>query len=318
MAVASAIITVIAQQEAIAGIDRIYITTRISNAVVSYCVYIIQAFWPESLTVFYPYPQHLFLVKAVVCVLLLTAITVAVVRIDSSQKKYLATGWFWFIVTLVPVIGIVQVGSQAHADRYTYIPFVGIFIMVSWGLNTIFDRIKNGKKLMVKTVSVAVILVMTSITREQIGYWENDFTLFSHALAVTKNNYIAYNNLGFFFERADRTSEAMAYYQKALNINPTYGDAHYNLGNMLFQMGRADEAIAQYRRALEINPNKINTLSNLAGALVQIKQFADAIPLIKKALTLAKSAGDESQVRELAGNLRVLNQAIDVSVRSTH
>jgi tetratricopeptide (TPR) repeat protein len=257
--------------------------------------------------VFYPHPQHPLPVKAVACALLLVAITAAVVQ-TGRQKKYLATGWLWYIVTLVPVIGIVQVGSQAHADRYTYIPFIGIFIMISWGLKTIADRLQNSKKLLVKIAAVVVFLAMTGKTWEQVGYWKSDFTLFSHAIAVTKKNYIAYNNLGFLFERTGRANEAMAQYQKALDINPTYGDAHYNLGNILLHTGRTDEAIAHYRKALEINPNKISALNNLAGAFVQKKQLTDAMPLIQRALALAKSAGDESQAREIAVNLEMLNQ----------
>ena len=306
LSVASATITVISQREAIAGFNRFNIMTRISNAVVSYCVYIKQAVWPEGLAVFYQYPQHSFPVNAVACALLLIAITAAVVRIGGRRKKYLVMGWFWFLLTLAPVIGIVQIGNQAHADRYTYIPFIGIFIIVSWGLKTIVDRLENNKKLIVKIVVVAVILAMIGITREQVGYWKNGFTLFSHAIAVTKNNYVAYNNLGAFLFRTGQMSDAMAYYQKALSINPAYGDAHYNLAIILRHLGRIDEAIAHYRKALEINPNRLETINNLAVAYLLNNQVTDAIPLLQKALSLAKAAGDEVKIRELTENLEAL------------
>ena len=306
LSIASVTITVISQREAIAGFNRFDIITRVSNAVVSYCVYIRQAVWPEGLAVFYPYPQHPFPVKAVACALLLVAITAAVVRIGGKRKKYLVMGWFWFLLTLVPVIGIVQIGNQAHADRYTYIPFIGLFIMASWGLKTIFDRLENNNKLIIKIVVVAVILAMIGITRQQVGYWKNDFTLFSHAIAVTKNNYVAYNNLGTFFNRTGQTNDAKAYYQKAIDINPAYGDAHYNLALILRHLGRMDEAIAHYRKALEINPNRLETINNLAVAYILNNQATDAIPLLQKALSLAKAAGDEAKIRELTENLEAL------------
>ncbi|MGB7570046.1 MAG: tetratricopeptide repeat protein [Chitinivibrionales bacterium] len=306
LSIASATITIISQREAIAGFNRFNIMTRVSNAVVSYCIYIRQAIWPEELAVFYPYPQHLFPVKTVACALLLIAITAAVVRIGSRRKKYLVMGWFWFLLTLAPVIGIMQIGSQAHADRYTYIPFIGIFIIISWGLETIVDRLETNKKLIAKIVVVALILAMIGITREQVGYWKNGFTLFSHAIAVTKNNYVAYNNLGTFLNRTGQTSDAMAYYQKALSINPAYGDAHYNLAIILRHLGRMDEAIAHYRKALEINPNRLETINNLAVAYLLNNQVTDAMPLLQKALSLAKTAGDEAKIRELTESLEAL------------
>jgi tetratricopeptide (TPR) repeat protein len=307
MAAVSSIITIIAQRAAIASPNKIHLATRLSSAIISYCVYIWQAIWPTNLTAFYPY-THPLPMNVVICSLLLFAITAAVAW-KGRRNKYLITGWLWYLVTLIPVIGIVQVGRQAHADRYTYIPYIGLFIMIAWGLDTFANRMQNRKIAPMTTALAIILLAMCCTTWQQVGYWKNDLTLFSHALKVTKDNDVAYNNLGFYYEQLDSTNEAITYYQEALNINP-YGDAHYNLGNMLLQSGRMNEAIDHYQKALEINPNKINALSNLAGAYVQTNQPAKAVPLMQRAIALAKAARDESQVNDLTGNLEHLNRAM--------
>jgi protein O-mannosyl-transferase len=343
LSAASATITVIAQHDAIGGFNRFDLVTRISNAVVSYWTYIMQAFWPRGLAVFYPYAEHPIPLEAAAGTLLLVIITAAVVR-AGRRKKYLVTGWLWYIVTLVPVIGIVQVGDQAHADRYTYLPFIGIFIVLSWGLKTIADRLHKSKMLPVKIASVVVLLAMAGKTAEQVGYWKNDFTLFSHAVAVAKKSYMAYNNLGLTLYNTGRKDEALAHYRKALEIKPDFAEAHFNLGVLLADRGRMDEALAHYRKALEIkpglaearinlgillektgrtdeaiahfrkvlevNPGSIRALNYCAVALVQKGQPADAVLLLQRALALATAAGDEPHARGIAGNLELLDQAI--------
>jgi tetratricopeptide (TPR) repeat protein len=312
MAVASATITIIAQREAIGDLNRINFLSRISNAALSYCVYLKQVILPTKLAIFYPYILHPGLLNVLMCTVFLVVSTALVLWLG-RRNKYLMTGWFWFIVTLVPVIGIMQVGDQSHADRYTYIPFVGIFILIVFGLNTIANKMQKSKKSIVKIAIVFIIIALSVKTWEQVGYWKNDFTLFSHAIEVTKNNYIAYNNLGYQFELTERNNEAIELYKKALDINPKFGEAHYNLGNMLLQTGRADEAISHYKKALEINPNKIDALSNLAGAYFQTNQLKEAMLLMQRALEMAKVAGDESQVKKSIENIELLNQAMGLS-----
>ncbi len=270
LAAASSIITIIAQHSAIANIDRYGFSTRISNAIISYGVYVGQLFWPAKLSVIYPFtkPDSF---KVIVCALLLIAISTAAIWLG-RKKKYLITGWLWFLGTLVPVIGILQVGSQAHADRYTYIPYIGLFIMIAWGLNALAEKMISKNKVVLNTILSIIFLIMTIKTWEQIGYWKNGTTLFSHTNEVTQGSEIAY----------------------------------YILGNIMLESGRTDEAIANYQKALKINPNKRNALSNLAGAYYQKKQFSDAIPLIQRAIALEKAAGDEVQAKEDAGNLEML------------
>ncbi|MGA2508567.1 MAG: tetratricopeptide repeat protein [Chitinispirillaceae bacterium] len=299
MIAASMIITVIAQQGAIGGFNRLSLGTRLSNAVISYCIYIGQAFWPTGLTVFYPHPQQPFPLEAMAGTLLLIAVTVAALM-SGKQKKFLTTGWLWYLITLVPVIGIVQVGNQAHADRYTYVPLIGIFIMISWGLKTIVDRLQNSKKLFVKIAAAALFPAMMGLTWEQVGYWKSDFTLFSHAITVTKRNYVAHNNFGLYLYKTGRTGEAIAHYQKALEIKPNYAEAHNNLGVPLENIGRTDEAIAHYQKALEIKPNYAEAHYNLGNLLSNIGRTDEAIAHYQKALEINP---DYAKVHNNLGNL---------------
>jgi hypothetical protein len=306
MAVASSIITVIAQQEAISGFNRIDFKIRLSNAILSYCIYLWQAFWPTGLAIFYPYANP-HSINVLGCSFLLVVVTVAVLW-KGRQSKFLITDWFWFIIALIPVIGIVQVGGQAHADRYTYLPFIGIFIIFIWGFNEISEKILIRNKMVMKIVIAILFLALSVKTWVQVGNWKNSLTLFSHAIDVTKGNDLAYMNLGLTTESMGRPLEAIDYYQKAIDIDPNYGDAHYNLATTLMHLGRTDEAIAHFKKALDIDPNKIITLDNLAAAYFQKNQVSNAIPLVQKALALAKSTGDETKMKELSGNLELLTR----------
>jgi hypothetical protein len=306
MAVASSIITVIAQQEAISGFNRIDFKIRLSNAILSYCIYLSQAFWPTGLAVFYPYTNP-HLMNTLGGAFFLVVVTVVVLW-KGRQSKFLITGWFWFIIALIPVIGIVQVGGQAHADRYTYLPFIGIFIIFIWGFNEISEKILIRNKMVMKIVIAILFLVLSVKTWVQVGNWKNSLTLFYHAIDVTKGNDLAYMNLGLTTESMGRPLEAIDYYQKAIDIDPNYGDAHYNLATTLMHLGRTDEAIAHFKKALDIDPNKIITLDNLAAAYFQKNQVSNAIPLVQKALALAKSTGDETKMKELSGNLELLTR----------
>jgi protein O-mannosyl-transferase len=285
MTIASVIITVIAQQEAIASLNRFDLAARTSNAILSYCIYIGQSLCPTGLAMFHPYPLQPHLIEAMAGMLLLIAITATVFR-AGKQRKYLTTGWLWYLITLIPVIGIIQVGIQAHADRYTYVPFIGIFIMISWGLKTFTDSLQNSKKLLVKIAAAVLFMAMIGITWVQVGYWKSDFTLLSHSIAVIKRNYLAYNYFGFLLVRTGRLDEAIANYRKALEINPNYVETHNNIGILLAQSGRTDEAIAHYRKALEINPNYVETHNNIGILLAQSGRTDEAITHYRKALEI--------------------------------
>jgi tetratricopeptide (TPR) repeat protein len=305
MASGSSLITVIAQHSAISGFNRIDLSIRISNALTSYCVYLGQAFWPAKLAIFYPYILHPNFVHGTLCAILLVVISALVVWFG-SQKKYLLTGWLWFLVTLVPVIGIVQVGDQAHADRYTYIPFVGIFLMVVWGIKPIIEKIHTKKRIPFFMLFAVIFLAMVAKTTEQVGYWKNSITLFSHTANVTKNNTLAYMNLGLAFEKTGQIQNALESYQKAVDVEPQYEDAHYNLATVLANLSRLDEAIYHFKKACEIAPNNPKTLNNLGVAYMQTYQLTEAIPVFQKALPLAQTAGDTSLAQTIAENLELV------------
>jgi tetratricopeptide (TPR) repeat protein len=291
LTIASSIITIIAQHGAIGSLRQYTLLIRVSNAIISYCIYLGQAFWPMKLSVFYPYPRPQS-VNTILCLLLLITITAGVIW-SGRKKKYLITGWFWYIVSLVPVTGVLQVGSQAHADRYTYIPLIGIFIMVTWGLYAIAYKMTRLKKLLLYVVLSAIFIGMVIKTREQIGYWKNGITLFTHGFDVTKGNVNenAYYNFGNLLSQAGRTDEAMSYYRKALEINPNHAKSHINYGLLLSNIGRTDEAMAHYLKALEHSTDVV-AHNNLGNLFAKMGRTDDAMVHFQKALEINPNYGD--------------------------
>ena len=222
-------------------------------------------FWPQNLAVFYPFDADSFAFwQVAMCVLLLLVISVFVIRFGRNQK-YLPVGWFWFVGTLVPVIGLVQVGVQAYADRYTYIPYIGLFIMIAWGLPELLSKWPYRKI----ALGISMVIVLTALgicTHRQVSFWNNSITLFSHAIEVTQNNYIAYNNLGVAYGNLGRYQEAIEAYKQAIRIKPDYAEAHYNLGVAYGNLGRYQEAIEAYKQAIRIKPDYAEAYYNLGVA----------------------------------------------------
>jgi len=269
---------------AVATLVKFSMGERIENAFVSYARYLGKTFWPDPLAIPYPHPGHWEL-SLVACSVALVFGLSAIAILMAWRFPFVFTGWFWFAGTLVPVIGLVQVGNQAMADRYTYLPLTGIFIIFVWSLNEYCANRRLPKQL--AGVSAAIILCATAVqARSQIFYWQNSGTLFRHALAVTKNNFAAYDNLGTYLYRQGQMPEALDCFQKSLEINPDDADTFYNLGNVFIKMGRVDEAINNYRRSLAIDPNNAEALGNLGSALAEKKQFDEAISCFQKALQL--------------------------------
>jgi Flp pilus assembly protein TadD len=288
----SCVVTFIAQQKggAVVKLVRIPMTGRIENAFVSYARYLDKTLWPASLANPYPHPGHWefpLLIYSVALVAGLSAIAVLYAR----RFPFFFTGWFWFAGTLVPVIGLVQVGIQSMADRYTYVPLIGLFIIFVWGLaETGMSR--HVPKTLIAVLTAMVLVVSALRTRNQLSYWQNNETLFRHTLAVTKNNYLAYNNLGTWLSKKGQIAEAMDCFHKSLQINPDNSDVLYNLGNALAKFGNWDEAINNYQHALQITPNQPDVLDNLGFALAAKKQFADAVVCFEAALKLNPDYAD--------------------------
>jgi tetratricopeptide (TPR) repeat protein len=289
---------------------------RVQNAVTSYVAYLWKMIWPMHLAVFYPYPWHFNIAVVASCLIFLTVVTFTVI-IVGKRMPYLATGWLWYLGTLVPVIGIIKVGSQATADRYTYIPLIGIFVMVVWGLRDIFYRWSYGKAAL-GSLALIILALLTWATSIQVSTWKNSEILFSHALAVTGDNYLAHDNLGVaLFDRGDvdgaikhyresirlrrnyvnaqcnlgvalakkkQYAEAFAHYRECLKIKPGYSEAYYNMGVALADLGRKDEAVKQYTEVLKNYPRHENAHRNLGLLLAEKGNFDEAIAHYYKAL----------------------------------
>jgi tetratricopeptide (TPR) repeat protein len=260
---------------------------RLENALLSYVVYAANTLWPTRLAVFYPYPSQIPLWLPGLAAAALAAISIAVLR-SARSRPYLAAGWLWYLVTLAPVIGLVQVGAQARADRYLYVPMVGLAIMLAWGAA---DWLRRAPRLRpaVAALAAAACLASAALAAAQVRHWKDSEALFSHALAVTDGNYLAHHNLGVALaEMPGRLPEAMAHYQAALAIQPGSARAHTDLGNALARLpGRAPEAVAEYREALRLSPDSAIPHNNLGNALAGIPgRLPEAIAEYQAALRI--------------------------------
>jgi len=273
----SCTITVYAQQKGGAlgsSVDYSFYV-RMANALVSYVSYIGQMVWPGNLAVFYPHPGVLPGWRIIVAGILLTGITCLAIKFVKS-KPWLMVGWLWFLGTLVPVIGLVQVGSQAMADRYTYVPLIGLFIILAWGVPDLLKRFRYRKAGLVVITGLVTITLMI-VSWGQVKTWQSSVTLFEQALAVTKNNYVAHNNLGHYRMQEGRLTEAINHFSKAVEINPKFELAHLNLGVALSRQGKIDEAIRSYTRALQLKPDFVVAYNNLGNALYRQGKYQKAI-----------------------------------------
>jgi Flp pilus assembly protein TadD len=285
LAAASSMVTFLVQRQAgaVQAVSRLGLDFRIGNALRSYGAYIAEMVWPANLGVFYPYPETQPAGQVLIAMIMLIATTVIVLM--CSRQRYLIVGWFWFLGTLVPVIGLVQVGEQAMADRYTYIPYVGLFIILAWGMTDLLNRGRN--RAMGLTMAAAiVILACVGVARSQVDYWKDGVSLWQHAVEVTTDNYTAENNLGFALKEAGKLDEAITHLQKSVQIKPNNSLALANLGVALFQRGRNDEAIAQLRKALEYQHDNVLVRTYLGLALVRQGKLDEAISEYNTALGL--------------------------------
>ena len=279
-------VTFLAQQKggAVVALARISMAGRIENAFVACARYLGKTFWPVALSNPYPYPGHWAAGFVAFSVLLAVGLTIAAIGLR-RKVPWLPVGWFWFAGTLVPVIGLVQVGSQSMADRYMYLPQIGIFMMVTWALAGIVADWRRLRP--VAGVLAAVVLIACGVqTRDQIGYWQNSGTLFSHALAMTEDNYVACNNLGTWHSKNGQMAQAMDCFRRSLEIKTDNPDALYNLGNAYAGQGDWDTAITYYHRALQMTADQADILNNLGFALAMKRQMPDAIACFEAALKL--------------------------------
>jgi protein O-mannosyl-transferase len=278
LSAASCIVTYFVQKSggAVNSLVAIPFDIRIANVLVSYVSYIGKMIWPQNLAVLYPYQMSIALWKIIGSGLLIIIISVAVFRMLRS-KPYLAVGWLWYLGTLVPVIGIVQVGSQAMADRYTYVPSIGLFLMVTWGISDWISKKHYGKiGLFTAMASILSILIITS--RVQVKYWSNSVRLFEHAINVTSNNSTAQLNLGAALTTQGNIEKAVKHYKAALKIKPNLAEANLNMGVYFRGKGKLDDAINYFSKVLGGKPGRAASAHYELGDTFEIKgDFPQAV-----------------------------------------
>jgi protein O-mannosyl-transferase len=266
LAAASAVITVIAQQGvgAVAPLERIGVGLRASNAIVSYGAYIGSFFWPSRLAVFYPYEPALAWWRVVFAAAAIAAVSLLALR-RLAESPYLAVGWAWFLGTLVPVIGLVQVGSQARADRYTYIPAIGLSIMLAWGAAEIAGR-RPWTRVPLASLATVFSVACAVLAWSQVQVWRTSTALFEHALAVTTDNFVALDGVGLELRLQGHLDEAIGYFREAVKVSPVFAIAQNNLGEALLARGRAEEALPHLTEAVRLNPKLREARVSLALA----------------------------------------------------
>ena len=326
LAMASCAVTVLAQRESIMPAAHIAWSYRLANAAVSYLDYVSHFVWPKDLAVLYPwYAGRLQPWNITLGILLVTGVTAAVIVLR-RRAGHLLVGWFWYLIMLIPVIGILQVGNQSHADRYTYLPLIGLSIMITGAAVELTARWR-ALRVLFAALAGAIVIALTFAARNLAATWQDSETLWKHALAATTDNIIAECNLGLalhesgkddealqhfensvrinrhqpevlsslgvFYLEQGRIEDSLAYLQEALEIEPRLQDGHYNLGNTYLAIGKANEAIAEYQRALEIEPDDTASLNNQAWILAtwpdpSVRNGVKAVALAERADSLTR------------------------------
>lgn len=287
----SGVVTFLAQRQALARNEELPLFWRINNALVTCMTYVWQMIWPVKLAVFYPHPHNgLPHWEIILSVALLAAITASALALR-KRHPYIVTGWLWYLVMLVPVIGLIQVGLQGHADRYTYLPQIGLYLLVSWAIAEVAGSLRIRRQVLA-IVAVVVIAALSSRAWIQTSYWRDSETLWRHALAVTSNNDVAQDNLGIALFGRGQMKEAVAHWRKSLELHPDNANIINNLGMARAEEGRISEAIALWEKALALQRDNVSARSNLAWVLATsaepaIRDGAKAVQLAEQALQLS-------------------------------
>jgi len=321
----SSVITFLVQKGAVGQTEELPILERINNAVVSYVLYIWQMLWPVNLSVFYPHPENrLPLWEIVCCLLVLMGITVAAI-VMRKQRPYLLTGWLWYLGMLVPVIGLVQVGWQGRADRYTYLPQIGLYIAATWAV-TDLTALYRHQRATLSTAAIVVIAALSCCAWVQTSYWRDSETLFRHALAVTTNNDVAENNLGIVFLGKGKLDEAISLLQSAVDLRPDNSPAHENLAKALLQKGQVADALVHYRKLLDLQPDNMEVHNIVGTVLVQQGSVQEGVEEWQKVLSVEPDNGNamsnlawvfatspDQSIRNGAKAVQLAEQAVRIS-----
>ena len=292
LAAASCVATVLAQGSAVIAIRQLTLGDRVANALVAYVAYLKQLIWPTNLAVVYPFPQGGWTMQQAGLALMALLIISVALFITRRRYPFLLVGWLWFLGMLVPMIGIVQVGLQARADRYTYLPHIGLYLLATWGAWELFKRWNYGRT---AAIAFAILVVVACVADAcfETAFWKNSETLWKRTLVCTSNNYIAENNLGDTLMRQEgRLDEAVGHLRRSLEISPEYPDANNNLGYALAGKGQWDEAVVLFQTAMRLRPNFPQAHSNLAVSLSRQGKTDEAIAELREALRLNENYRD--------------------------
>ena len=256
LSIACSVAAVLSQGSNIVSLEKVTISARFANALVSYVVYLRQFFWPVGLAVFYPRPESVPAWQVVVAFFVL-AVFSAVALMSWRRQPAVLVGWFWYLGMLLPTIGLVAIGDHVRADRYTYLPHIGLCIALVWGVRSGMERLlhnRDPQRWLCSGGGMLLVSAFMACAWRQTSYWQNSERLWNHALACGYESSLAHSNLGTALATSGRTDEAIAQFGKALDVNPDYAAAYFNLGLALGGRGQVDAAIAQYRQALEKQP----------------------------------------------------------------
>ncbi len=296
------IVTFALQKRAAGAITPLPFLWRAQNAVMSYVIYAWKTLWPTRLAVFYPHPNDTLATwQVVLAIAFVLAITCAAI-VFRDERPYLFTGWFWYLVMLVPVIGFVQVGEQGHADRYTYLPSIGLFLIAVWAAGDVaaMGQVRLWRGIAI-TGSIVVVAALASAAFTQTSYWRNSETLWTHALAVTADNDVAHNNLGYLCVDRGELNKAMSHFEAASKIRSGKSDPHYNLGTAFVEMnlgdalarkGQPDEAMAHFEQAIKLQPDYAEAYYNRGNVLYAKGRIDEAITDFEKTLQLQPNHAD--------------------------
>lgn len=287
LTVLSSVVTFLTQKAGglIIDVQTLSLKERLVNAVLSYMTYFSKCFWPQNLAIFYPYnTQAVPLWRVMLYAALLIGVSCGVLRL-AHNRKYLLVGWFWFIGTLVPVIGFIGFTESAWGDRFTYIPYIGLFIMVAWGAPELLSKWRYRKAFL----GISMLILLTSMAvaaHRQTGIWRNSITLFTHALEVTQNNYLAYHNLGTAYADLGQYQKAAELFEKALHLKSDDAEINNNLGAAYYCMGRYQDAIEAYQQAIRVKPDYGRAYSNLGTVYGDLERYQEAVDAYQNAVQI--------------------------------
>lgn len=300
LSAAVCVITFILQKRATGAIPPLPLLWRVENALVTYVIYTWQMLWPARLAVFYPHPNNTLPVWEIILALGLMVGTTVAAMVSRRERPYLFTGWFWYVVMLLPVIGLVQVGEQGHADRYTYLPHIGLFLLAVWGVADVTASRRSISRIAVAT-TVVIIFALAWAAFVQTRYWRNSETLWTHALAVTSDNDFAHNNLAYLLADRGELDDAISHFEAAAGIRSRKTDTHYNVGSAFVEMnladalarkGQSDEAMIHYEQAIRLEPNYADAYYNRGNVLFAKGRIDEAIADWEKTLQLQPNDAD--------------------------